>query len=271
MNSKGRVKETVESLVIAGILALIIRAFVVEAFVVPTGSMAPAIYGGHLELKCRNCDHAFAVKWGWWSKPASVTCPNCGGTIRPGMLAYSRGDRLLVNKFLHKMKGLSRWEIVVFLRPVPPRKNYIKRLVGLPGEKVRIKDGDLYIDGRIERKLPDIQEQLWITVSETDFRHDAWKALWVPGENGCEAADGWMWLLGNDSGGPSLRYKDMIDDYVTYNAGSDGEYRPADVDTRGERAVTTARDRVGDIKVSVKAGISEGSALVVDLAINDGR
>src|SRR5687767_10846426 len=57
--SPGGVKETIESILIAFILAFIFRAFVVEAFVIPTGSMAPTLLGAHMRMRCRDCGYAF--------------------------------------------------------------------------------------------------------------------------------------------------------------------------------------------------------------------
>ena len=48
-------KEAVESLVIAFILAFVFRAFVVEAFIIPTGSMADTLRGAHFRLTCQKC------------------------------------------------------------------------------------------------------------------------------------------------------------------------------------------------------------------------
>src|SRR5206468_2024338 len=53
-------KETIESIVVALILAFVFRAFVVEAFVIPTGSMAPTLYGAHGTVLCENCGTEFA-------------------------------------------------------------------------------------------------------------------------------------------------------------------------------------------------------------------
>src|ERR1700684_225168 len=57
----GSVKETLESILVAFILAFIFRAFVVEAFVIPTGSMAPTLYGAHMRYKCPDCGYTFDV------------------------------------------------------------------------------------------------------------------------------------------------------------------------------------------------------------------
>src|SRR5687767_15315860 len=56
---EGSVKETIESILVAFILAFIFRAFVVEAFVIPTGSMAPTLLGAHMRFRCNDCGYAF--------------------------------------------------------------------------------------------------------------------------------------------------------------------------------------------------------------------
>src|SRR6476661_7786777 len=57
------VKETVESILIAFILAFVFRAFVVEAFVIPTGSMATTLLGAHMRFTCRECGYTFDVNY----------------------------------------------------------------------------------------------------------------------------------------------------------------------------------------------------------------
>ena len=55
------IKETIESIAIAFVLAFVFRAFVVEAFVIPTGSMAPTLLGAHLRIVCPECGDRFNV------------------------------------------------------------------------------------------------------------------------------------------------------------------------------------------------------------------
>src|SRR5882762_4594404 len=57
------VKETLESILVAFILAFIFRAFVVEAFVIPTGSMAPTLLGAHMRFRCEDCGYQFDVNY----------------------------------------------------------------------------------------------------------------------------------------------------------------------------------------------------------------
>lgn len=114
------VREYVESLAIAFILAMVIRHFVVEAFKIPTKSMEPTLLGDP-----------------------------------------KTGDKILVNKFMYDIDKPARWDVMVFKFPVEPEKNYIKRLVGLPGEKIQIRNGDVYIEDGVARKPFRIQEELW--------------------------------------------------------------------------------------------------------------
>ena len=179
-----------ESLTLAITLALIIRGFVVEAFVIPTGSMAQSLLGKHTEIICKNCRYQYTVgtplKEGTnsvdpdaWGTP--LICPNCQDESVPLTRRHSLirgGDRVLVLKsayFLSRYKSLAwlapkRWDVVVFLYPGSGLVHYIKRLAGLPGEALEIIDGDVYIDGQIARKTPRAQQQLWIPVFDNDHQ-----------------------------------------------------------------------------------------------------
>jgi signal peptidase I len=116
MKHKSFYKEWIEPFLIAAVVALFIRQFVVEAFKIPSGSMIPTL------------------------------------TI---------GDHLLVNKFIYgpripftntrifSWKEPKRGEIIVFRYPENEDKNFIKRVVGLPGDKIEIKMGKLFINDQM--------------------------------------------------------------------------------------------------------------------------
>lgn len=111
---KSVIREWVESIIVAFILAMIIRTFVIQAFKIPTGSMRPTLL---------------------------------------------EGDLILVNKFIYgakvpfidlrlpRVREPKRGDVIVFIYPENPKKDFIKRLVGLPGETVEIKNGTVYING----------------------------------------------------------------------------------------------------------------------------
>jgi len=139
-------------LLVVGILVL--RYFVAEAYVVPTGSMAPTILGFHSELECPNCLNHFSVGMDEAGRLAGrPVCPNCGHDgFDPESGVEASGDRLLVQKFLFDLRRPRRWEVAVFQSPVEPVQAYVKRIVALPGESVQIVDGDVWINGSIARK-----------------------------------------------------------------------------------------------------------------------
>ena len=157
--------------VVALLLGLVVvRAFVVEAYFVPTGSMAPTLLGLHRELICPDCRFPFALgldEAGGSGRPA---CPNCGRSDLDGALAAVRdGDRVLVQKGLYDWRAPRRWEVVVFQDPGAPDRAFVKRVVGLPGEEVQIRGGDVVIDGRVARKGLAEQRALRLLVYDHDF------------------------------------------------------------------------------------------------------
>src|SRR5687768_9747451 len=90
-NTARSIKETIESILIAFILAFVFRAFVVEAFVIPTGSMAPTLLGAHMRFTCEDCGYRFdsnlSVENNGPVPPSvspmfSIHCPNCGYKVR---------------------------------------------------------------------------------------------------------------------------------------------------------------------------------------------
>src|SRR5437879_2206869 len=132
------VKETLESILIAFILAFIFRGFVVEAFVIPTGSMAPTLLGAHMRFRCEDCGWRWDVNFETNGRgddlviPSranrtvnNVRCPNCGYTVQPYSAASQDanntassppvryGDRILVLKYLYLYAEPRRWDVAV--------------------------------------------------------------------------------------------------------------------------------------------------------------
>ncbi len=156
-------RETVESIAVAIILALLFRAFVAEAFVIPTGSMAPALMGAHKDLFCPESGEQYQVS-------ASIEDRqdrNVVGAIAPGSryrqgldLVQNRadatfsGDRILVSKFAYALADPKRWDVAVFKFPGNPKQNYIKRLVGLPEETLMLHHGDVYVRANQKQQSP---------------------------------------------------------------------------------------------------------------------
>jgi len=116
MQKKKFVKDYLEPIIIAVLIALFIRAFVVQAFKIPSSSMEPTLLVG---------------------------------------------DYLMVNKFIHgiripytdvkffQFKKPQRGDVIVFIFPLDPSKDFIKRVIGTEGEKVEIVHNKIYINDRL--------------------------------------------------------------------------------------------------------------------------
>jgi signal peptidase I len=160
-------REIVETIVFVVVLVLMLKSFVAEAFVIPTGSMAETLYGYQKLVTCPKCHYEFPVNCSSEVDPqqgpptpvVGCTCPNCRYHIEFAKEdmdpSWHTGDRVLVGKFLYDLQALGlegpkRHDVVVFKYPMEPQKgqvpmNYIKRLIGLPGETIAIHYGKVYV------------------------------------------------------------------------------------------------------------------------------
>lgn len=188
------VPETLQSLLVAFTLALAFRGFVVEGFVIPTGSMAPTLMGQHVRFQTPDTGYEYPfdssltrIPLGASPKPVLLADPMVSQSQAIGVAAdraivsQSRwGDRVLVLKYLYWFSDPNRWDVVVFKNPadpIGPARNYIKRLVGLPNEQVLIADGDIFtapLDAdlesfRVARRPGYIQEAVWQPVYDSDY------------------------------------------------------------------------------------------------------
>ncbi|HOK95652.1 MAG TPA: signal peptidase I [Anaerohalosphaeraceae bacterium] len=193
-----------EWLITAFANTLVFIIFVMQVYRIPTGSMAETLRGAHFRIRCGQCgfryDHDFiAQRYGMSDTitpsqklpigPRSSRCPSCGyaepAPIRSSdgryfiykdgktVPAFARtvfkGDQIFVIKCIYQFFQPKRWDVIVFKNPLEPRINYIKRCIALPGETLQIIDGDIYINGLIQRKPPNVQEELWMVVYHNDF------------------------------------------------------------------------------------------------------
>jgi len=183
---------TLELVVTALILAFVFRAYVVEAFRIPTGSMADTLRGAHYHLRCMRCGFAYNVGGDSYGGP-KPRCPSCGYNLPPGVgISASNGDRILVLKCLYQFTDPQRWDVIVFKNPIDPHESYIKRLIARPGETLEIIDGDIVIDGQIARKPPRVQEELWMPVYDNDYQTFR-KGRTLPGDEAADERDAAAW------------------------------------------------------------------------------
>jgi signal peptidase I len=151
-------RETIESILIAIVLAMLFRTFQAEAFIIPTGSMAPGLQGQHIDVVCDKCK--FQYRTGATEENSTrpvddrypvidTFCPICQYQLhlRRSKDADHRsvqGDRILVNKYIYDFQTPERFDVIVFKYPNNGKQNYIKRLVGMPGDNLLIECGDIY-------------------------------------------------------------------------------------------------------------------------------
>lgn len=266
-------RETVESVVVAFILAFLFRAFVAEAFVIPTGSMAPTLMGAHKDLFCEHCGQQYqasaSIEYDSTTgalqedKTIASTCPNCRGINAYDFLGNKNhttfsGDRILVSKFDYVLAKPQRWDVLVFKWPLGARMNYIKRLIGLPGETLSISEGDIFIrssdDGTwdIARKPPHKIQAMKQLVSNTrqqpaDLIAKGWPSLWQPwsptGEHDNLAwrvensESNWSAELSNNSEPQWLRYYHKFASLETWKKLDQGMGLPS-VDPHGSQLIT---------------------------------
>lgn len=150
------IRDFAESIVFALILAFLIKTFEVEAFVIPTGSMATTLKGRHKDIICEKCGFRFQVNASGEvdsatnrrssSQVVGGTCLQCGYTHYFGNTAPSfSGDRILVCKSTFDDRPVHRWDVSVFRAPAEPKINFIKRIVGIPNECLKIQYGDIFV------------------------------------------------------------------------------------------------------------------------------
>lgn len=126
---KSTFREYAESLIVALLLALLMRHFVVQAFKIPSGSMETTLL---------------------------------------------IGDHILVNKFLYHFTVPERFDVIVFEYPWDDDRDFIKRVIALPGEKVEIRQHDVYINGQ------PLEDNRYTHYTSTNSRHEQFGPIVVP-------------------------------------------------------------------------------------------
>mgnify|MGYP000906287557 CR=1 FL=1 len=167
------------------VLLVLLRGFVFETFYVPTGSMAPTLHGEHRLCSCPRCGNEVIVgKHAGDAGGAAAErfyrkafCPWCGESIPVAGAPLRSGERVLVDKFAYLWRLPRRWEIVVLWIN---GEYVIKRVLGLPGDEVELRGGDVYIDGALLRKSWEEIEALRIPLFDQDLPGpDGWRERWA--------------------------------------------------------------------------------------------
>ncbi|HEY1066796.1 MAG TPA: signal peptidase I [Pirellulales bacterium] len=183
------IRAVVEFIVCVTSMILLATTWIVEPFIVPSGSMATTLLGPHRRIVCRECGFAFDVGSDEDDRAARVCCPNCEAVRDDVTEPVAKGDRLLVAKQAFRVRDPARFEVAVFRRPGQAGQAYVKRIVGLPGESLLIRDGDLFIDGQRVHKTLAEQRGLAVLVHDAAFESPEIPPAWHPsGGSSCWSA-----------------------------------------------------------------------------------
>ncbi len=152
-----------------------LREWVLQGLVFPVriegGSMADSLRGAHWQVVCADCGWAFDC--GAQSPPRDdmAVCPNCGFPANDvSRSTVRRGDRVLIDKASLAVREPRRWEVVALMQPDAPRQLAVKRIVGLPGERISIRSGNVYVDGRIASKTLAELRRMAVMVHDDRYR-----------------------------------------------------------------------------------------------------
>lgn len=278
-------RQLVESVVCLAVAVVLFRTFAVEGYMISTGSMAPTLLGFHKRVVCGRCNYEFGVgvdaqhlSGAFGNDPAgpepgrapvtaprSTECPNCRETaIDISGSPYAEGDQLLVHKNAFQFHPPRRWDIAVFRNPNRPSQAYVKRVVGLPGEDVQIRGGDVWINGRVARKDLEAQRALRIPVYDFSCRASG-DALadsrWSPetGASGWElVGDRLVFNNSQEAGGGSPAW-------IRYEHRTSGRGPGPVTDRYGYNSTDDSRRGVPvrDLMVALKVRIASGDGRLV--------
>ena len=222
-------RENIEALTMAIAVALLFKYFILEISKIPSGSMQPTLMG---------------------SPETSIF------------------DRVLVDKLSYRFRDPERFEIVVFKHPLERSRVMVKRLVGMPGEELRIEHGDLWTrplggggDWELLRRPPALQRAMWRTLEVGDRRRSS---PWAQEE-------GSAWSIqarSIEARGPGrARYRP--DDESVRDLYTDGypDSLRAEIGNRGRRE--SGRHAVGDLRLEGEVEALAGTESVV-LTLTEG-
>jgi signal peptidase I len=279
---------------------LVLKTFFLPLFIIPTGSMAETLAGAHATHTCPNCGWEYAIgpyraidHMGRRREGLApiIQCPNCRwqeqtrAASPTGLpLRLQAGDRIVVHGWLCDIGGPfapRRWDVVVFKNPSEPHVNYIKRLIGLPGETIEIIDGDIWVkDGNEERlhvarKTPHAQRSLWFpyynhdyppakpsvdALGRSNYRHGRWHGSYRPRWVATEEQTAWVGL---DTRTPHFDGRAQPRQQIQFTTRAGRDALPGEIlDTYGYNAYRPDYHHVTDVRLSTDVLIHDGDGYI---------
>ncbi len=244
--------------VACALVALGLRTWLVMGLIEPVSvsgsSMVPSHLGPYVAPKCPACEHSYRVGAEFSADLVSMRCPHCAHSEVPlEGLTLHRGDRLWIDRCSLQWRKPRRWETVVARNPQDGGELCLKRVVGLPGERVELQGGDILVDGNVLMKSADEQQLMRQLIHRETSQHPRWRA---------KDGSGWRftdhrWQHDANDGVEVqwLRYhhpsEAAITDDVTFNAG-----------------ITRKLNQVDEFLLSVDMGVRGAGTMY--LSLNDG-
>ncbi len=236
-------------------------------------SMAETLAGEHFDVTCGDCGFPFRCGTAL-SSTRQVICPNCGHRgNRPA--ETSRGERVIVDRFAFVGRGPRRWDLAALRREQDGLA--VKRVVGLPGERIAIRAGDVFIDGGISRKSLSEFRSMATLVHDDTFRptrDHLLPARWRPqgAQSGWQSQErGFRWNA------PSTSDRERTsEDWLTYHhwrcyqsPWPRTDEAPVSDNVAYNQAESRQLNNVGDLLLACRVRLSSSSSL--QARIHDGR
>jgi signal peptidase I len=182
-HKKGKLKDTIDSIVVAFVIAMIIRAFFIQAYKIPSGSMLNTLL---------------------------------------------IGDHILVNKTAYWFTQPKRGDIIVFEYPLEPDKDFIKRVIAVPGDKIKMINKVVYLNGKPLNEPYTRHESDFVFPEDINPR-DNFKEITVPqgyyfvmGDNRDSSFDSRFWGFVREK---AIKGEALVI-YWSWNFGDKFEFRP---------------------------------------------
>ena len=224
---KKHFRENIEAIAMAIAVALLFKTFVLEVSKIPSGSMQPTLMG---------------------SPAAGVN------------------DRVLVDKLSYRFRDPKRWEIIVFRHPLERSRVMVKRLVGMPGEAIKVEHGDLWhrpqgaAEWTVLRRPEALMADLWKPLDLRDPETSSWEAV---------RGDGWRafgrTIQARGDGRARFRSGDrsIVDGYAD---GYIDSLRATVTQEALRRGVRPGRHPVGDLRLEGQVEVApEASQVLLEL------
>jgi signal peptidase I len=190
---KSEIREWVESIVVALLLAIVIRAYFIQPFKIPSGSMRMTLIEG---------DHLFVSKYMYG--PILLPEIHTPEFLMPLIKRDIQWPESLTPLTKIRLPGFTkpkRGDVIVFIFPDDRAKDFIKRLIALPGDVVEIKDGKIYINDKVFDD-PNIRNTYY-------YNRGEYGALDTP----IRVPEGKYFVLGDNSGSShDSRYWGFVDE-----------------------------------------------------------